>query len=131
GAPSAAGGCGAREGASRARARARARSRSRSLLRVLGQLLRRSDAVRRRPPRLREPRSSSDAPRAGVRLARRHHGTAVVSSPLVVTLDKRSAPRTIFYGDRLMDVDMPPGTRVVYPRPPLAPLKDPDAAIRY
>ena len=54
-----------------------------------------------------------------------------MSSPLVVTLDKRSAPRTIFYGDRLMSVDMPVGTRVVYPRPPLAALKDPDAAIRY
>ena len=54
-----------------------------------------------------------------------------MSHPLVVTLDRRSAPRTIFYGDRLLEVDMPPGTRVIYPRPPLEPLKDVDAAIRY
>ena len=54
-----------------------------------------------------------------------------MSHPLVVTLDKRSAPRTLFYGDRLVEVDLPAGTRVIYPRPPLEPLKDVDAAIRY
>jgi nickel-dependent lactate racemase len=54
-----------------------------------------------------------------------------MTHPLVVTLDRRSAPRTIFSGDRLIEVDMPPGTRVIYPKKPLAPLKDVDAAIRY
>jgi hypothetical protein len=54
-----------------------------------------------------------------------------MTHPLVVTLDRGSAPRTIFSGDRLVEVDMPLGTRVIYPRPPIAPLKDPDAAIRY
>lgn len=54
-----------------------------------------------------------------------------MTHPLVVTLEKNSAPRTLFYGDRLMEVDMPAGTRVIYPRPPLEPLKDVDAAIRY
>ncbi len=54
-----------------------------------------------------------------------------MSHPSVVTIDSRSAPRTLFYGDQLMDVDLPTGTRVVYPKPPLAPLKDVDAAIRY
>jgi nickel-dependent lactate racemase len=54
-----------------------------------------------------------------------------MSHPLVVTLDRKSAPRTIFSGDQLIEVDMPAGTRVIYPRPPLAPLKDVDAAIRY
>ena len=54
-----------------------------------------------------------------------------MTHPLVVTLDRRSAPRTIFSGDRLVDVDMPAGTRVIYPRPPLEALKDVDAAIRY
>lgn len=54
-----------------------------------------------------------------------------MTHPLVVTLDRRSAPRTIFSGDRLVEVDMPAGTRVIYPRPPLEALKDPDAAIRY
>ncbi len=54
-----------------------------------------------------------------------------MSNPYVVTLDRKSAPRTIFAGDRLVDVDMPAGTRVIYPRPPLESLKDVDAAIRY
>jgi hypothetical protein len=54
-----------------------------------------------------------------------------MSHPSVVTIDSRSAPRTLFYGDQLMDVDLPTGTRVVYPKPPLTPLKDVDAAIRY
>jgi lactate racemase len=54
-----------------------------------------------------------------------------MSHPSVVTIDSRSAPRTLFYGDQLMDVDLPTGTRVVYPKPPLAALKDVDAAIRY
>src|SRR5580704_12380212 len=54
-----------------------------------------------------------------------------MTHPLVVTLDKKSAPRVIFAGDKLVEVSMPPGTRVIYPRPPLEPLKDVDAAIRY
>jgi nickel-dependent lactate racemase len=51
--------------------------------------------------------------------------------PLVVTVDERSAPRAVFSGDRLLEIDLPAGSRVIYPRPPLAPLKDVDAAIRY
>ncbi len=51
--------------------------------------------------------------------------------PCVVTLDKKSAPRVLFSGDRLVEVDLPAGTRVIYPKPPIAGLKDPDAAIRY
>jgi lactate racemase len=51
--------------------------------------------------------------------------------PNVVTLEKRSGPRAIFSGDQVLEIDMPAGTRVVYPRPPLEPLKNPDAAIRY
>jgi hypothetical protein len=54
-----------------------------------------------------------------------------MSHPCVVTIDSRSAPRVLFSGDRLVEVDLPTGTRVVYPRPPLEPLKDVDAAIRY
>ena len=54
-----------------------------------------------------------------------------MSHPLVVTLDRKSAPRTIFSGDRLVEVDLPAGTRVIYPKPPLAALKDVEAAIRY
>lgn len=53
------------------------------------------------------------------------------SHPLVVTIDKKSAPRTLFSGAQLLEVDLPVGTRVLYPRPPIAALKDVDAAIRY
>lgn len=54
-----------------------------------------------------------------------------MSHPCVVTIDSRSAPRTLFSGDQLVDVDLPTGTRVIYPKPPMTPLKDVDAAIRY
>ncbi len=54
-----------------------------------------------------------------------------MSHPCVVTIDSRSAPRALFSGDQLVEVDLPTGTRVIYPKAPLAPLKDVDAAIRY
>ena len=54
-----------------------------------------------------------------------------MTHPCLVTLDSRSAPRTLFSGDRLVDVDLPTGTRVLYSKPPLEALKDVDAAIRY
>jgi nickel-dependent lactate racemase len=54
-----------------------------------------------------------------------------MNHPCVVTLDSRSAPRTLFSGDQLVDVDLPTGTRVLYPKPPMQGLKDVDAAIRY
>lgn len=54
-----------------------------------------------------------------------------MSHPCVVTIDSRSAPRTLWSGDRLVDVDLPTGTRVVYPKPPLESLKDVEAAIRF
>lgn len=53
------------------------------------------------------------------------------SHPNVVTLDKRSGPRAVFSGDQLLEIDLPAGSRVVYPRPPLEALKNVDAAIRY
>ena len=54
-----------------------------------------------------------------------------MTHPCVVTIDSRSAPRTLWSGDRLVDVDLPTGTRVVYPKPPLESLKDVEAAIRF
>ena len=51
--------------------------------------------------------------------------------PLVVTIDKKSAPRAVFSGNRVLEVDLPVGTRVIYPRPPMEALRDVDAAIRY
>src|SRR5271154_7253397 len=50
---------------------------------------------------------------------------------LVVTLNRRSEPRLIAYGEDFMLERLPAGTRVIYPPPPLDPLPDPDTAIRY
>jgi hypothetical protein len=54
-----------------------------------------------------------------------------MNHPCVVTLERASRPRVIFAGDRLVEVDLPAGTRCIYPKPPIAPLKNVDAAIRY
>ena len=51
--------------------------------------------------------------------------------PCVVTINSRSKPRVLFCGDKLMEVDLPIGTKVVYPKAPMKPLSDVDAAIRY
>jgi lactate racemase-like protein len=49
----------------------------------------------------------------------------------VVQLEGRSADRLMWYGEDLLSVRMPTGTRVLYPNPTIAGLKDRDAAIRY
>ncbi|MFZ5895651.1 MAG: lactate racemase domain-containing protein [Myxococcota bacterium] len=54
-----------------------------------------------------------------------------MNHPCLVTLERDSAPRVLFAGDQLVEVDLPPGTRCIYPKPALAPIKDPEAAIRY
>ena len=54
-----------------------------------------------------------------------------MTHPQLVTIDKKSAPRVAFAGDKLVFVDLPEGARVLYPKPPIAELRDVDAAIRY
>jgi hypothetical protein len=54
-----------------------------------------------------------------------------MNHPCVVTLEQGSRPRVLFAGDRLVEVDLPAGTRCIYAKPPIAPLKNFDAAIRY
>ncbi len=49
----------------------------------------------------------------------------------VVYIDHDSAPRIIFSGEDLLLEDLPVGTRVIYPKPPLEGLANPGAAIRY
>jgi hypothetical protein len=49
----------------------------------------------------------------------------------VITIDTDSAPRIMFYGENFLLEDLPVGTRVVYPRRPLAGLPNPRAAVRY
>jgi hypothetical protein len=49
----------------------------------------------------------------------------------VVYIDTDSAPRILFSGEDLLLEDLPIGTRVVYPKPPIEGLANPGAAIRY
>ena len=49
----------------------------------------------------------------------------------VVYIDNDSAPRIIMSGEDLLVEDLPVGTRVVYPKPPIEGLVNPEAAIRY
>ena len=49
----------------------------------------------------------------------------------IATIDRHSSPRVLFSGTNLIEVDLPIGTRCIYPKPPLAGVKDVDAAIRY
>lgn len=51
--------------------------------------------------------------------------------PCVVTINHRSKPRVLFSGDKLVEVDLPVGSRVIYAKPPMEPLADVSAAIRY
>ena len=49
----------------------------------------------------------------------------------VVYIDSNSAPRIVFSGEDLLLEDLPVGTRVIYPKPPIEGLANPGAAIRY
>src|SRR6266545_4096393 len=49
----------------------------------------------------------------------------------VVTIDTDSAPRILFHGENFLLEDLPIGTRVIYPRRPMAGLPNPKAAIRH
>src|SRR3712207_4857113 len=49
----------------------------------------------------------------------------------VVYIDTDSAPRIVFSGEDLLLEDLPIGTRVISPRPPIEGLATPGAAIRY
>src|SRR6185312_12766700 len=49
----------------------------------------------------------------------------------VVYIDGDSAPRVLFSGEDLLLEDLPIGTRVIYPKPPIEGLANQGAAIRY
>lgn len=52
------------------------------------------------------------------------------SDESIVYIDKDSAPRILFYGEDFLVEDLPVGTRVIYPKRPIAGLPNPRAAIR-
>lgn len=54
-----------------------------------------------------------------------------LEAPEVVTIDKGSAPRILHYGEDFLLEDLPVGTRVIYPKQPIAGLPNPRAAIRW
>ena len=47
----------------------------------------------------------------------------------VVYIDNDSAPRVLFSGEDLLLEDLPIGTRVIYPKPPLEKLANPRTTI--
>src|SRR5512140_2178183 len=49
----------------------------------------------------------------------------------IVTIDRDSPPRVLFSGEDLLLEDLPVGTRVVYPKPPIAGLSNVKSAIRW
>ncbi|MBS2031155.1 MAG: DUF2088 domain-containing protein [Deltaproteobacteria bacterium] len=49
----------------------------------------------------------------------------------IVYQDKKSPPRVIHSGEDFLLEDLPVGTRIIYPRPPLAPVPNVKAAIRW
>ena len=51
--------------------------------------------------------------------------------PEVVYTEEGSAKRVIWSGEDLIELDLPPGTRVIYSREPMRGLRDVPAAIRY
>ncbi len=51
--------------------------------------------------------------------------------PEVVFIDTDSAPRLLHCGESILEEDLPVGTRVIYPKPPIQGLANPRAAIRY
>ena len=48
----------------------------------------------------------------------------------VVFTEKGSPPRALFYGENFLLEDLPVGTRVIFPRPPLAGVPNTKAAVR-
>ena len=51
--------------------------------------------------------------------------------PGTVYIDTDSAPRLIHYGEDFWEEDLPVGTRVIYPKPPIQGLPNPRGAIRH
>lgn len=51
--------------------------------------------------------------------------------PEVVTIRAGAAARILFSGEDIVEVDLPPGSRVIYSKPPMRGLADPDEAIRH
>src|SRR5580765_2973439 len=49
----------------------------------------------------------------------------------ITYIDTDSEPRILHYGEDFLLEDLPVGTRVIYPKPPIAGLPNPEAAIRY
>ncbi|HMU83937.1 MAG TPA: lactate racemase domain-containing protein, partial [Leptospiraceae bacterium] len=51
--------------------------------------------------------------------------------PEVVTIRPGAAKRAMFSGEDIVEIDLPVGSRVIYPKAPIRGLPDPDEAIRH
>jgi lactate racemase len=58
-------------------------------------------------------------------------GRSLEETDRIVTIERDSPPRVLFSGEDLLVEDLPVGTRVIYPRPPIAGLPNPRSAIRW
>src|SRR5438093_8521268 len=93
-------------------------------------------------PELKHSAMATDLQNAPLELRRQHEfgeptpnavgRNAVVSyDGCVVHLEKTSAPRLMWYGEDLLSVKFPAGTRVLYPNPTIRGLRDRNLAIEY
>lgn len=57
--------------------------------------------------------------------------TRITRADNIEFIDEKSGPRMVHYGTRFKEVMLPRGTRVIHPNPPLEPLGNPVAAIKY
>lgn len=55
----------------------------------------------------------------------------ITRDPNIEFIDDKSGPRVVHYGTRFREVSLPRGSRVIYPNPPMEPLGNVKAAIRY
>ena len=58
-------------------------------------------------------------------------GALVPDDGCVIELERGAPPRVLWYGEGWRAERLPPGTRVIYPKPPIVPLASNEAAIRY
>lgn len=55
----------------------------------------------------------------------------ITRDPNIEFIDDKSGPRWCFFGPRFRELQLPRGTRVIHPNPPMEPLGNPRAAIKY
>ncbi|MCA9543527.1 MAG: DUF2088 domain-containing protein [Myxococcales bacterium] len=55
----------------------------------------------------------------------------ITRDPNIEFIDDKSSPKVVFYGTRFQEVNLPRGSRVIYPNAPMEPIGNLRAAVRY